>query len=142
MQLTPRYGSDPLILLDGPPSAVLEPVVRQRRRLVDTLGRFDSDQWEQPTRCDGWTAREVVVHLDTTNSFWSFSIRAGLAGSPSTFLADFDPVATPVALVDAVEDPPEVVLERFAGSTELLVDQLGVLEDAEWNVLRRLHRGT
>ena len=37
MQLTPRYGSDPLIVLDGPPAAIVAPVIAQRRRLVEVL---------------------------------------------------------------------------------------------------------
>ena len=97
MQLTPVYGADPLIVLDGPPDAILGPVVRQRRRLVDALGRLDDEQWGRPTRCEGWDARDVIVHLDSTNSFWSFSIGAGVAGSPTRFLATFDPVASPQA---------------------------------------------
>ena len=73
MQLTPVYGADPLIVLDGPPDAILGPVVRQRLRLVDALGRLDDDQWGRPTRCAGWGDREVIVHLYSTNSFWPCS---------------------------------------------------------------------
>jgi uncharacterized protein (TIGR03083 family) len=135
MQLTPVYGADPLIVLDGPPSAVLEPVVRQRRRLVAALGRLDDDQWGRPTRCEGWDARDVIVHLDSTNSFWSFSIGAGVAGTPTTFLSTFDPVASPATLVADNTEPPAVVLERFAASTEALVTQLESLDDDGWRAL-------
>jgi uncharacterized protein (TIGR03083 family) len=106
MQLTPVYGADPLIVLDGPPDAILGPVVRQRRRLVEALGRLDDDQWGRPTRCEGWDVRDVIVHLDSTNSFWSFSIGAGVAGSPTRFLATFDPVASPAALVAGAPSRP------------------------------------
>jgi uncharacterized protein (TIGR03083 family) len=135
MQLTPVYGADPLIALDGPPSAILEPVVRQRRRLVESLGQLDEEQWGRPTRCEGWDARDVIVHLDSTNSFWSFSIGAGVAGSPTRFLATFDPVASPAALVAESAEPPAVVLERFAASTEALVTQLESLDDHGWRSL-------
>ena len=135
MQLTPVYGADPLIVLDGPPDAILGPVVRQRRRLVEALGRLDDDQWGRPTRCEGWDVRDVIVHLDSTNSFWSFSIGAGVAGSPTRFLATFDPVASPAALVAESAEPPAVVLDRFAASTEALVTQLESLDDHGWRSL-------
>ena len=135
MQLTPVYGADPLIVIDGPPAAVLEPVVRQRRRLIGELEQLDDEQWAQPTRCEGWDARDVIVHLDSTNAFWSFSIAAGIAGTPTTFLSTFDPVASPAALVAASDHPPAAVLESFAASTEALATQLEALDEAEWSAL-------
>ena len=40
MRLTPRYGSSPIITLDGSPADILTPVTRQRRRLADALASF------------------------------------------------------------------------------------------------------
>ncbi len=77
MQLNPRYGPDPVIVFDGSPSAIAEPTIRQRRRLAGALASFGSDEWAHPSRCDGWTCREVIVHLDSTNAFWSYSISVG-----------------------------------------------------------------
>ena len=74
MQLAPRYGTDPIITLDGTPGEVLAPVVGQRRRLVEVLGGFDEEHWAGPSRCAGWSNRDVIVHLDSTNAFWSYSI--------------------------------------------------------------------
>lgn len=135
MQLTPVYGPDPLIVLEGPGAGILEPVVRQRRRLVAELGRLDEAQWSHATRCDGWDVRDVIVHLDSTNTFWSFSIGAGVAGTPTTFLATFDPVASPAALVAADDEPPAAVLERFADSTEALAAQMESLDEGQWQAL-------
>jgi uncharacterized protein (TIGR03083 family) len=136
MQLTPRYGPDPLIELDGDAGAILEPTVRQRRRLADALGSFGADEWDHPSRCDGWTNRDVVVHLDSTNTFWSFSIAQGLRGEPTQFLATFDPVATPAQLVAAAADVPAAeVLERFRASTEDLATALAALDAAGWTTL-------
>ncbi len=119
MKLTPRYGPEPLLELDGDPFAVVAPTVRQRRRLVATLDSFDDAEWDHPSRCAGWTARDVVVHLDTTNSFWAASISAGTQGQPTRFLADFDPVASPAQHVAAAGDRHHTeVFERFAESTE------------------------
>ena len=130
MQLTPRYGSDPIIVLDGPPAAIVAPVVRQRRRLVEVLEGFDAVAWAHPSRCDGWSNRDVIVHLDSTNTFWTFSIGAGLRGDPTRFLASFDPVASPVELVAAAGplDDGEV-LARFRASTQALEDLVSSLDD-------------
>lgn len=133
MQLTPRYGGDPIITLDGDPAAIGEPVIRQRRRLVDELGTLTADQWAHPSRCAGWSNRDVVTHLHSTNTFWSFSIAMGLKGEPTQFLATFDPVATPAQLVaDAPAASDGELLEQFAASNEALARQLGSLDEAAW----------
>ena len=119
MQLNPRYGTDPLITLDGSPAAILEPAVRQRRRLAATVATLTDEQWAHPSRCDGWSSRDVIVHLDTTNSFWAFSIAQGLKGEPTQFLATFDPVASPAQMVaDAGDVSADEVLDRFVASTD------------------------
>ncbi len=141
MQLNPVYGSDPLIVVDGPPSAVLEPVVRQRRRLVAELGSLGPGDWDRPSRCEGWSARDVIVHLDSTNAFWSMSISAGVAGTPTTFLAEFDPVATPAELVAGSDDSPTQALEKLAASTEALCGLLESLDEAGWNALAETPAG-
>ncbi len=99
MQLTPRYGPDPVITLDVAPAEILQPTVRQRARLAAALGAFSDEQWVHPSRCDGWSSRDLIVHLDSTNRFWSYSIAAGLRGEPTRLLATFDPVASPAELV-------------------------------------------
>lgn len=136
MQLSPRYGSDPLITLDGPPSGVLAPAVRQRRRLVAALEGLDAAQWAHPSRCEGWSTRDVIVHLDSTNAFWAFSIGAGVKGEPTQFLVGFDPAASPAELVAAAGDTTDAeVLERFSASTEALASLLESLDEAAWSAL-------
>jgi uncharacterized protein (TIGR03083 family) len=136
IQLNPRYDADPLIRLDGPPSAILEPAVRQRRRLATALAAFTEEQWAHPSRCDGWTNRDVIVHLDSTNSFWAFSIASGLKGEPTRFLATFDPVTSPAALVAGTQEiPSSEVLDRFAASTAALTDLLASLAGDDWSTI-------
>ena len=133
MELRPRYGDDPLLVLEGPPAAVAEPTIRQRRRLIDVLARFDEADWDHPTRCAAWTARDVIVHLDSTNAFWSHSIAAGRRGEPSRVLAHFDPVASPAAMVAAAGRPSGgEVLERFEASTAVLIGLIESLDGSGW----------
>ncbi len=136
MQLAPRYGSTSVVDLDGPPSGIAAPTVRQRRRLLEAVSSFDDAQWAHPSRCAGWTARDVILHLDSTNSFWAYSIMAGLKGEPSRFLTSFDPVASPAQMVAGEADiAPSAVLQRFTASTEQLEAVLLSLDDVGWTTL-------
>ncbi len=136
MQLTPRYGTNPIITLDGKPSDILVPVTRQRRRFAEQLASFTEEQWAHPSRCAGWSNRDVVVHLDSTNSFWAFSIASGVAGKPTTFLATFDPVASPAQLVAGAQQlTSREVLDKFTASTEAFIATLESLTDDDWSTL-------
>lgn len=135
MQLTPRYGPDPVIVLDGDPAAIAAPTIRQRRRLAGALASFGPDEWAHPSRCDGWSCRDVIVHLETTNGFWGYSITSGLKGEPTRVLATFDPVASPAELVAASDLTDGEVLDRFTASTDALVDLLASLVGDDWTVL-------
>ena len=132
MQLSPLYGAKPVLTLDGDPATVAAPAIRQRRRLATLLSSLSPDQWSHASRCEGWTVRDVIVHLDSTNFFWRASIAAGVAGTPTQFLATFDPVASPAALVDQTPDDAPTVLAKFVASTDALVAQWESLDAAGW----------
>lgn len=133
MKLSPRYGAEPIIELDGG-GGVGAPFVRQRRRLAAALDGLDPEQWAEPTRCAGWRVQDVVAHLADTDGYWAFSLQAGLAGEPSRLLDGFDPDATPAALVDAAGDTSVgQVHERFLAATTALVEAVEGLDDVGWS---------
>ena len=133
MQLSPRYGVDPLIELDFPPEEILEPLVRQRSRLATRLSEFTDEQWAAPSRCEAWSNRDVIVHLESTNAFWSHSIEQGIRGAPTRLLATFDPVATPAEMVAASgELGTSELLDRFSRSNQRLADLVMSLDDSGW----------
>ena len=128
----PSYGPDPVIALDGR---------RRRRRAgdppaptpVDLLASLDEAAWSHPSRCEGWTNRDVVVHLDSTNAFWTHSITEGRRGRPTRFLTTFDPVVSPAELVAATEERSGAeTVERFAASTDALLALVEQLDSADW----------
>lgn len=135
MQLTPRYDGDPLIRLDGDPAAVGAPAIAQLRRFVDELGRLDDDQWSHETRCEGWSVRDVVVHLDSTTKFWSLSVAKGRSGEPTRYLASFDPVATPALMVAASDVDGQAALDSLATGVEAYAGMLESLDSSDWNAL-------
>jgi len=133
MQLTPRYEGTPVLRFDPPVTDTAAPLLRQRRRLVATLATFDPDQWAAPSRCAGWACRDVVSHLVSVNAFWTASITAGRAGTPTRFLAGFDPVATPAQMVAGEPDVPDGErLARLTDTTESLAAALDGLDAAGW----------
>lgn len=135
MQLTPRYGDHPVLDVEQPATAG-HPVLQQRRRLEQVLGDLTEDEWQQPSRCEGWTVQDVVSHLTSTNGFWAFSIQSGAAGAPTELLATFDPVASPAQLVDRSRGTSVAeTLALFTAGNDTLAAAIEALDDAGWAAL-------
>jgi uncharacterized protein (TIGR03083 family) len=136
MQIRPRYDGPPAIVIDGAPDDQREPLVRQRRRLHDLLVTLTDEQWRSPSRCDEWSAQDVVNHLIGTNQFWHGSMASALAGSPTRFLEAFDPAATPSLMVEPMRAlSPAQTLERLAATTEAMFEVVDSLDDEGWCTL-------
>lgn len=136
MKISPRYDTEPIVRLDGPPEAIALPMLRQRRRFAEVLSTLSPEQWATPSRCEGWTVQDVVSHLAGTDLFWNVSITAGLAGTPTRMLVGFDPKATPAALVDARRGAsPADTLAGFVHASEELCTIVELLDDEGWNAL-------
>jgi uncharacterized protein (TIGR03083 family) len=136
MEISPHYDSPPIIDIDGEAIDQLVPLARQRRRLAESLTKFTTEEWRAPSRCSEWSVKDVVAHLAGVNDYWIISVNAGLADEPTRYLAGFDPVAVPAAMVAAtVDDLPSAVLDRFAASNERLIDLLGSLTPPQWLAL-------
>ncbi|HVC68838.1 MAG TPA: maleylpyruvate isomerase N-terminal domain-containing protein [Acidimicrobiales bacterium] len=133
MQLTPRYDGAAPLSVEVPFGDPSVPLVRQRRRMAEMLGALETDQWMVASRCDGWSVQDVIAHLAGVNRFWALSIRSGLAGSPTRYLTDFDPVTTPQRMVEPTRAlAPGAVLDDFADSVDDLGDAIGGVDDASW----------
>jgi uncharacterized protein (TIGR03083 family) len=136
VKISPRYDSEPIISIDGSPSAIAIPFLRQRRRFARELSSLSPEQWSAPSRCEGWRVQDVVAHLTTTDQFWVFAISGGLAGSPTRVLADFDPKATPAALVDAVRaTPPADTLTQYLEAGAAFCALVESFDDAAWGTV-------
>ena len=134
MQLNPRYEGDPVLVMEplGDPKV---PLLRQRRRLAETLASFDADQWSASSRCSGWSNRDVICHLVSTNGFWAASMAAGRKGEPTRFLPGFDPAVTPSQLVEASPDiGVTALLARFVATNDAIDEALGGLDDDAWDL--------
>jgi uncharacterized protein (TIGR03083 family) len=136
VQLSPRYEGPVVLTMDRVVPDPALAVTRQRRRLEGLLADLSADDWAAPSRCEGWTVRDVVVHLVTVNQFWEASVRAGREGAPTRMLASFDPAAHPPMLVASVGDiGPDQVLEQFVASNDGFLGQLAELSGDDWDLL-------
>jgi uncharacterized protein (TIGR03083 family) len=136
MKIAPRYDTEPIVTLDGPPSAVRGPFLRQRQRFAKALAELSPEQWAVQSRCAGWRVQDVVAHLTTTDQFWNVSIQSGLAGVPTRILAEFDPRATPAALVDAVRGAtPDETFAAYLEANQALRTTIESLDEQGWAAL-------
>jgi len=134
VKITPRYDTEPLVRLTPMVEGIATTVTRQRDRLASTLADLEADQWATPSRCEGWSVQDVLIHLASTNRFWAHSINQGLAGEPTRYLLGFDPVAAPAQLVAAAHGTaPADTLTEFVQGNQALADALSSVDD--WEVL-------
>jgi uncharacterized protein (TIGR03084 family) len=47
--------------------AVVTALADQQGELTNILSGLDDDEWQRPSRCEGWTVADVVLHLAQTN---------------------------------------------------------------------------
>lgn len=98
------------------------------------LGDLTDEQWRSPSRCDGWSVQDVVAHLIGTNTFWAASIEAGVMGSPTRYLASFDPVATPAQMVEPMRSMTAAdTLQQFLDTNNVLCAVIESLNDCDWS---------
>lgn len=135
-QIAPRYGGEPVIDLDAVLTDPGEACTRQRARLAAVLAASTPEEWQTPSRCEGWSVQDVVEHLATATQFWALSIRSGVDGEPTRLLATFDPAAGPAAMVAAVRGADVAVTrERFLAANRALDDALASLGSSDWSRL-------
>jgi len=133
VQISPRYDASPPICFDGDPAAVATPLLRQRERLAQALSALGPEQWTAQSRCAEWRVQDVVAHLTGTNQFWLASFTAAMAGTPTRFLAGFDPKATPAAMVSAVRDErPADVLAHYTDTAVALAALVETITADGW----------
>ena len=59
--------------------AILAALEQQHSDLAALLDRLDDEDWERPTRCEGWNVADVVLHLAQTDELALASIEGRYA---------------------------------------------------------------
>lgn len=126
----------------------MTPVADRYRKLADQMEQriaaVSDDQWDNPSPCEGWTARDVVAHVvGTPAMFLGFVDQSVPEGGPSV---DEDPLGAfrhVRAAVEAALDDPDVAAreyDAFQGKStfERGVDQFicGDLLMHQWDLAR------
>jgi len=133
MKLSPTYDGPPILSIEGADDGQLVPLTRQRRRLQSLLGGLSDDQWMANSRCARWTVRDVVAHLVGVNAFWHASVRAGLTGKPTRVLGSFDPVTTPLLMVESMNAMSCAdVFTEFSSTNEAFLECVAELREPDW----------
>lgn len=95
-------------------------------RMLESLS---DTQWLLPTRCEGWSVADVVLHLAQTDELALASLRGALpepvtelTGGPDTVSAVDEGAAAMVELQRGIE--PDALLERWTTRTAELRDEL------------------
>ncbi len=109
---------------DGPrPPGAGEPVdalAAQQRELIDVVAGRDEQDLSRPSRCEGWSAADVLLHLAQTNEMAVASVEDRL-GEYVTSVTDLVPSAGGIddwagALVDAERSTAVAARDRYVTS--------------------------
>jgi uncharacterized protein (TIGR03083 family) len=132
MKITPRYDTEPLVRLTPMVEGIATTVTRQRDRLAATLADLGADQWATPSRCEGWSVQDVIIHLASTNGFWATRSTKGSPASPAVCSASIRSCRRPSS------SPRRKAQSRrhahaFVHGNQALADALSSVDD--WDVL-------
>ena len=135
MMLSPRYEGPVIMSVDAPFDAQAVPCTRQRRRLESLLAGLTVEQWQIPSRCDGWSVADVVAHLVGVNAFWQLSVEMGRSGGPTKLLPGFDPAATPSQMVAGMGSlSGEDLLDQLVASNDGFLASFIGLDEEAWSL--------
>jgi uncharacterized protein (TIGR03083 family) len=103
---------------DLDPDHLLDVVGEQRRRFVAILHGFGPDDWTAPTRCEEWSAHDVVRHLCDGCGI----IESGPGDRTLDVTSGFDPRTAPDGwLAASVGEAPDDTLARLVTTTKDLL---------------------
>ena len=106
----------------------------EARRLDSFYGRLAGDQWDAPTRCAGWTRKDLLAHM----AWWhdhSARVIEGLRAGRQPYDVN-DPANSTDALNERthrehLDDPPELTRRAFDESFNRLLAALEPVTDEE-----------
>jgi uncharacterized protein (TIGR03083 family) len=111
---------------------------------IDAMFRLVADpaQWEAPTACAGWEARDVVAHLvDTTESYlpaWEGAKRDAAADEPLGLRQMAELVDK--GAKDLRKVPREELIERLRDDSERMMGEFAALSADDWSSFMVAHR--
>jgi len=113
--------------------AILNALEEQHAELNALLDRLDDADWQRPTRCEGWTIADVVLHLAQTDELALASAQGHFADGLDMLAGGLDPqrsVDDGAAAMVARERglPNAALLERWRTGAAALREALAVTD--------------
>jgi uncharacterized protein (TIGR03084 family) len=112
---------------------VLAALTEQQAELDSLVNPVDDISWTKPSRCDGWSVSDVVLHLAQTNEMALASIEGRFVESLAAFVegvavsGNVDDGAG--ALVDKERgEPPVVVYSRWRAGVDQLMHAFSLVD--------------
>ena len=88
--------------------AVVTALAEQQAELSALLAGLDEPGWQRPSRCEGWTVADVVLHLAQTNEMALASARGRFAEAMGELAGGLAPAAS-------VDDGADLMVARERG---------------------------
>lgn len=113
--------------------AIVTALAEQHAELDELLSSLADDDWQRPSRCEGWTVADVVLHLAQTDELAAASVQ----GRYNDALAELASAMEPTASVDEGVDrmvarerhlPGPVIGERWRTSAAAIRDLLATAD--------------
>jgi uncharacterized protein (TIGR03083 family) len=109
---------------------IRQDLVEAQQQLQETLDRVGSQEWSRASQNEGWTVRDLLTHLTTSESGFVATLRrmaAGNGGVP----ADFDPNRWNAGQLRRRAEPaPEQLRVELEGAHADMLALLDGLDDA------------
>jgi uncharacterized protein (TIGR03084 family) len=93
---------------------VIDGLTQQQDQLAALLDGLGDDDWTRPSRCEGWTVADVVLHLAQTNEMAVASVHGAFGETVERLSAGLAPATSVDEAVDGM-----VALERGTPHTAL-----------------------
>lgn len=108
---------------------IVAALAEQQAELGSLLDELDDAGWQAPSRCEGWTVADTVLHLAQTNEMALASVRGTFAETAAALAEGLPTMSTIDEGVDAMVArergaPPAVVHERYRTGAAALCDEL------------------
>jgi len=113
--------------------AVVAALTEQQAELSGLLADLDERDWQRPSRCEGWTVADVVLHLAQTDEMARASLRGRFADAVAELAGGVGPAASVdegAELMVAREQgrPGPVLRHRWQTGADALLEVLGACD--------------
>ena len=94
----------------------------QRTRLRAWTADLPDDQWDGPTRCEGWETGQLVRHLSSAGQFLAYTLSEASTGTATTLLQGMDTRSTVAAAAELLGDRTPTGARAFLAEVDDGVD--------------------